>query len=56
MESTPFPLGTNVTFEAGPTRKSITAEVIGYENGFVITRDAQGKTRKARPSACRTAG
>lgn len=51
-----FPLGSRVNFLTGPTRLSVRgAEVTGYDNGFVVTKDAAGKVRKARPGACSAA-
>jgi hypothetical protein len=47
-----FPVGSYVDFLAGPTRVPVNAKVTGYDNGFVVTQDATGKERKARPKAC----
>lgn len=46
-----FPVGSRVSFLAGPTRVPVTAEVTGDDNGFVVTKDDAGKVRKARPGA-----
>ncbi len=50
-----FAVGSNVRFLAGPTRVPVTAKVTGHDNGFVVTQDAAGKSRKARPGACTAA-
>lgn len=48
-----FPIGTGVNFLAGPTRIPVNnAKVTAHDNGFLVTVDAAGKTRKARPKAC----
>lgn len=50
---TTFPIGSRVSFLAGPTRVAVdNAEVTGHDNGFVVTKGADGKVRKARPGAC----
>lgn len=52
VDLTPFPVGSRVNFLAGPTRIPVNnAEVTGHDNGFLVTTDAAGKVRKARPAA-----
>ena len=52
-DPTVFPIGSNVNFLAGPTRIPVNnAKVTAHDNGFVVTVDASGKQRKARPAAC----
>jgi len=47
-----FAVGSKVSFLAGPTRIPVTdATVEGTDNGFLVTKDAAGKTRKVRPGA-----
>jgi len=47
-----FPVGSKVSFKAGPTRVQVTdAEVTGSDNGFLVTKDAAGKERKVRVGA-----
>lgn len=47
-----FPVGSTVSFKAGPTRVQVTgATITGTDNGFLVTQDAAGKTRKVRPGA-----
>jgi len=49
---TEFPVGTKVSFLAGPTRIAVSgAEVTGHDGQFVVTKDAAGKVRKIRPGA-----
>jgi len=47
-----FPVGSLVSFKAGPTRVQVTdAEVTGTDNGFLVTKDKAGKQRKVRVGA-----
>ncbi len=47
-----FAPGDKVSFKAGPTRVQVTnAEVTGFDNGFVVTKDSDGKVRKVRVGA-----
>ena len=49
---TELPVGTKVSFLAGPTRVAVNgAEVTGHEGQFVVTKDDAGKIRKIRPGA-----
>lgn len=49
---TDFPIGSKVSYLAGPTRIPVNdAEVTGSDNGFLITVDSAGKQRKVRPGA-----
>lgn len=54
-DPTVFPIGSRVSFLAGPTRLAVTAEVTGYDNGFLVTKDDNGKERKARAGAASAA-
>lgn len=48
-----FKIGDKVTFKAGPRSRDLTtAEVIGEDNGFLVTKDISGKERKVRPASC----
>jgi hypothetical protein len=47
-----FPVGSRVSFLAGPTRIPVNnAEVTGHDNGFIVTTDESGRIRKVRPKA-----
>lgn len=45
-----FPVGSTVSFLAGPSRVRRTGEVTGYEGQFVVV-DVNGKSVKTRPGA-----
>lgn len=49
---TEYPVGTKVSFLAGPTRVQVNnAEVVGHDGQFVVTKDDSGKERRVRPGS-----
>lgn len=48
-------IGSKVTFATGRSGTEYTAEVVGREGQFIVTKDADGKLRKVRPGAARPA-
>lgn len=53
MSLTDFPQGTAVRFRPGPFSTSdVEAKVTGTSGQFLVTTDAAGKVRKARPGSC----
>ena len=47
--------GDVVKFKVGRSGTEYTAKVTGRDGMFVLTVDAEGKARKVRPSACKSA-
>jgi len=52
MSKTPteFPIGSTVTFTAGPTKVTRSGKVTGHERQFVVV-DVDGKPLKTRPGS-----
>lgn len=47
-------VGDKVQFKPGPRSKGpVTATVTGQADGYLLTKDADGNERKARPGACK---
>lgn len=44
-------IGKTVKFTSGRNKTEYTAEVVGEDNGWLVTKDSAGIERKVRPGA-----